>query len=141
MGQRLDRLTHFDKQLAVASVQCTISIPDTLPVEMEIGTGMRTGVEMEVETSGSSSRGMGDNNVIMIPITLGFYHAATRAKFDIVLSVEGGGKDLKYSEFVSFYGVVQERHVIDAIKLSLSHKYYPIRRLVSAVHEAIEHVE
>jgi hypothetical protein len=73
-----------------------------------------------------------------VPVALGFYHPDSRTKFDILLAIDG--ERLCYSQFVSFYGVVQERHVVDAVQLSLQNKYQPVKRLVAAVTDAVNQI-
>lgn len=107
VGQKLDRLCHLDKQLAIVGVQCTVSIPETLGPQLEA-----------------------------VPLALGFYHAPSRVKFDLLLTVDGDR--LAYSQFVPFAGGLQEHHLVDAVNLSLLQKWHPIRRLVTAVTEIIE---
>ncbi|PJF16805.1 hypothetical protein PSACC_03367 [Paramicrosporidium saccamoebae] len=107
VGQRLDRLSQIDKQLHVVGVQCTVAIPDLIGPD-----------------------------TCVIPIALGFYHQSSRAKFDLLLTLDA--ERLSYSQFVYFYGAVKEHHVMDIVQLTLMHKYQPIRRLVAAIQEAID---
>jgi hypothetical protein len=109
VGQRLDRLSQIDKQLHVVGVRCTVSIPDLIGPD-----------------------------TCVIPIALGFYHQSSRAKFDLLLTLDA--ERLSYSQFVYFYGAVKEHHVMDVVQLTLMHKYQPIRRLVAAIQEAIDNL-
>lgn len=95
------------------SVQCTVSIPPP-------------------ETISSSASAL--------PIALGFLHAPTRAKFDLLFTIEAlaDGPTLLYSQFVHFAGHIQEHHVRDAVHLSLSHRFQPVRRLVAAVSDILD---
>ena len=72
----------------------------------------------------------------VVPIALSFYHEAPRTKFDVLLTLDG--EQLAYSQFVAFYGQVGERHLVDVVHLALQNRYFPIRRLVTAVLEAID---
>lgn len=108
IGQRLDRLCHLDRQLAVVGVQCQVTIPETIAPETE-----------------------------SVPIALGFLHPASRTKFDLLLTVDGGG-GLSYSQFVHFYGPIQEHHVLDQVKMALQAKHGQARRAVAAVMDIID---
>lgn len=107
IGQRLDRLCHLDRQLAVVGVQCQVTIPETIAPETE-----------------------------SVPIALGFLHPTPRTKFDLLLTVDGEG--LSYSQFVHFYGTIQEHHVLDQVKMALQAKHGQVRRAVAAVMEVID---
>lgn len=94
----------------MAGVQCIVSIPETIGA-----------------------------NTDCVPLALGFYHAASHTKFDILLTFDGS--QIYYSQFVHFYGKVLEQHVVDGINLALQHKYQPVKRLVASVVDIMEHLD
>lgn len=116
IGKKLDRLSQLDKQLSIVSVQCTVSIPT--PETLSPHTGS-------------------------VPIALGFLHARTRAKFDLLFTIDAlpDGNALSYSQFVHFAGRIQEHHVRDAVQLSITHRFQPVRRLVTAVSDILDSLD
>lgn len=109
IGARLDRLVQVDKQLAIVSVQCTVEVADSLMPESTI-----------------------------VPITLRFFSAPRKCKFDLILGVGGSRSDITVLQCVTFYGSIETTTIMERANLAArSSKYHPIRRMVASILELI----
>ena len=64
-------------------------------------------------------------------IRLAVFSAAAKAKFDIDLVV--GERAIEYGGFVGHYGPVEERDVVDAVKIHCLQKQFSLKKVVAAV--------
>lgn len=118
VGQTIDFLWHLDHQLSLCSMQCVASIP-------------------HVNSLNNSSRAL--------PLSLGFLHQGTRAKFDLLLSVSLSPEPaIEYSQVVPLCDPVPVKDISEAVCLvigsvkSCMTSCIMIKRIVGAVTNVLD---